>query len=126
MNRRFTAAWLVFGVFLVFTEFMAPTGWQDTLRMIAVGIFIVAEGLAIGRPAAGDTLTEHIRKFYAGEKARIALVLSWALYFPVALVDIAVDPDLAVGRVPLTALILSLGVLGWAIPHLLAKEPSNA
>lgn len=118
LKRIYTIGWLTLAVLIFITEFIAPTGWQDGLRIAGVIFFGILEGFAIQRPKPGDTLSEHVWAFYKGKRARLSLIVSWALYFVVAIINIAVDPDLMLGRTPLTVLIIGVGLFGWLVPHL--------
>lgn len=121
LKREFSVVWLAFGALLAVTEFILPPGYRDLFRIIAWGVFVPTEGWAVGRPGPGDSLTEHILAFYGGKPARVPLVVSMAFYLPTSLVNIAVDPDLMVGRIPLTVLMLGIGLIGWLVPHFLWK-----
>lgn len=121
LKKVYTIGWLTLAVFIFLTEFLMPAGAQDALRFVGVVFFGLLEGFAIQRPKPGDTLSEHVWAFYRGKKARLSLVVSWALYFVVAIINIAVDPDLMVGRAPLTVLIIGFGLFGWLVPHFILK-----
>lgn len=121
MKREYTIAWAAFALFIFCTEFLVGAGAQDGMRLLGLVMFLVIEGLAIGRRKTGDTLSEHVWAFYKGKKARIPLLVSWALYFAVAVTNIAVDPDLMVRGVPATILVIALGLLGWLLPHFLLR-----
>lgn len=121
MKREFTVTWLIFGALLFFAEFFAVQYLADYIRSVCIGIFVIAEGWAIGRPKKGDMLTEHVRAFYRQEPARLPLVAAFALYLPITLANIVSDPDLAVRGFPLGALVLCLGLVGWLVPHFLDR-----
>lgn len=122
MKREFTVTWLIFGGLLFFAEFFAAPFLADYIRVACLLIFVIAEGWAIGRPKGGDSLTEHVRAFYAQEHARLPLVAAFALYLPVTLANIVADPDLDIAGFPLGAAVLCLGLVGWLLPHFLKAD----
>lgn len=117
MKREFTIGWLIFGAAVVAAEFIVPPGWRDGARILALGIFAVLEGWAIGRKKPGDTLTEHVGAFYGNRPARLPLVFAAALYFPAVLVQVVRDPDAMAWGVPITAWIWVVGIALWIVPH---------
>lgn len=122
MNYRYTIGWLLLAAFVLAIEFVAPAANRDAMRIIAIIYFVILEGLAIRRVKPGDTLSEHVWEFYNRQQpARISLVVSWVAYAFAAIMDIAVDPDLMVGRVPVTVAVLSIGLAGWLIPHFIFR-----
>lgn len=121
MKKEFTIVWLGVALILFVTEWFLPPELQDSGRIFALMVGGPGEAWAIGRPKEGDSLTEHVKAFYAAEKARISLVVGMAVYLPVAMANIVIDPDLMIGRWPLTVAIITVAFMGWLIPHFLLK-----
>lgn len=122
-TRQFTLAWLLLAGYILviefFAAFLAPD--LDSLRVIAAIWGAVAETWALARRARGDTLSEHIWRFYASYPARIPLVSGFAVYICVALVSIPAPSEPMLFGLPLAPLSLAAGAGLWLVPHFLGR-----
>ena len=120
MKREYTIAWIVWGLYVLGAEFLAGPQHRDPMIVAGLIAFLAIEGFALGRPKDGDTLSEHLWKFYSSMPARIPLLIGLALFFGIRLYEVGF-PVLELGSFNVGRAVLSLGVVGWLIPHLLAR-----
>lgn len=120
MKREYTFAWACWAVILIAAEFWVIPELRSTVNAVALAIFLVIEGVAVGRPKLGDTLSEHVWAFYGSKPARIPLIVGASLFFAARLYEIR-GAVLTVGTIDVGRACLVLGVVGWIIPHFLSR-----
>lgn len=120
MKREFTFAWVCWAAIVVFGEFLAVPEMRPTVNVVALVIFLAVEGIAIGRPRLGDTLSEHVWAFYGSKKGRIPLLVGASLFFAVRLYEIRTSP-VVLGELDLGRAFLVAGLVGWLIPHFVTR-----
>ena len=117
LKKEFTWAWYILGIILFAHDFLVPLSWQTAVSLFAVGWFAVFEAWALGRPKKGDSLTEHWKVFYGGQPLRLIFLVGFGLYAAVSLINIRVEPNLMIGRVPVTVAVIALTLAVWFPPH---------
>lgn len=116
----FPMIWGAWALFVFTTELLA-TGWHGWTRPVAIGWFLFFEVFGILRAEKGDTLSEQVWRFYGNRPARIPLVLGMSGFFGLALAEVGTEYVVMYGPIPAARLCLLLGVVGWLLPHLLAR-----
>jgi len=125
LKSEYTLAWLAWGFLILAGEFVVSAANRTPVLLVAVGAFVVLEGLAIRRKKAGDTLSEHVWKFYLGGWARIPLVLGIVALLGSRLYELGLDVTLTLstplGVVDVGRFSLIGGLVGWLVPHFLGR-----
>jgi len=106
--------WLVCALFLELTGLI----FNGYYALGLVATFVLLEGMAVKRPAAGDTLSETIWAFVKGGWARGLLVSGMVVWIGVRFYQIGNSPLLEphIGFDP-GRMALTVGLVGWLLVH---------
>lgn len=115
MKKEYSIAWGVVGLVIALAEF-----WWAPLYGAALPLACIVEGVALGRPKKGDTLSEHLWAFYGSRWARIPLLVGLALFMGLRLYELG-NPRLVLFGLDAGRAVLAGGFVGWFVPHLLLK-----
>ncbi len=110
MHPGYVGWWVGIMAFIVAAEVAGAPRWA---WIAVLSLFVVVEGVALARQKAGDTFSELMWTFGREGKHRAPVAVATAVYLSMRFVMLGVDfvPE----WLPMT--VLSLGLVGWLVPH---------
>ena len=125
LNKKYTAAWIVWTLCVVVAEFFVPDGWYKTqlISWIFCAIYFVAlEAVAILRTEKRSTFSEQVWRFYKNKTAHIPLLIGgigWICSRLFGYIDIAgLDLRSFVAELDVGHLFLIIGIVGYLLLYI--------